>query len=115
MTLRRRAWQLRRGILGLAVDVDRRAQLASERLLVLPARDADGVKAHFRGVLYARWPRPPSPSTATTSPGRAAIAQRVERGEAGAHQGAASTGGSSAGIRATALAGAIMYSPYPPS
>ena len=79
--------ELRRGVLGLAVDVDRRAQLAGERLLVLAARDADRVKAHLRGVLNAEVAEPAQAEHGDdVARPRAAVAQRVERGEAGAHE-----------------------------
>jgi len=71
-------------VLRLAVDVDRRAKLAGERLLVLPASNSDRVKAHFRGVLDAE-----VAETAQSKYGddiarpRAAVPQRVERREAG--------------------------------
>ena len=79
--------EFRRGVLGLAVDVDRRAQLAGERLLVLPAGDADRVKAHLRGVLDAEVAEPAQPEHGDdVARPRAAVAQRVERGQAGAHQ-----------------------------
>ena len=79
--------QLRRGVLRLAVDVDRRAQLAGERLLVLAAGDADRVKAHLRGVLDAEVAEAAQAEHGddVARPG-AAVPQGVERGEAGAHQ-----------------------------
>src|SRR5258707_4435528 len=59
-----------------------------------------------------RWPSPPSPSTATTSPGRAPLLRRALNVVRPAHiRGAASTGGRSAGIRPTALAEALWDSP----
>ena len=58
-----------------------------------------------------RWPSPPRPSTATTSPGRAPLWRSALKVVRPAHiRGAASTGSRPAGIRATALTGAIRYS-----
>src|SRR5260370_899653 len=61
-----------------------------------------------------RWPSPPRPSTATTSPGCAPLLRRALNVVRPAHiSGAGSAGGSSARIRASAPAGAVMVSPYP--
>ena len=69
-------------------------------------------KPIFAAYWTPRWPRPPSPSTATTSPGRAPLLRRALNVVRPAHiSGAASAAGRSAGISATALAGASMYSP----
>ena len=80
--------QLRDGVLGLTVEVARGAELAapgSPCPCRAPARSS--VKPILAAYCTARWPRPPMPRTATTSPGPcAAAAKRVVGGDAGAHQ-----------------------------
>src|ERR1051326_5129763 len=63
-----------------------------------------------------RWPRPPIPCTATTSPGRAPeLRSALNVVMPAQRRGAASAGSSDSGMAATASAGASMYSAYPPS
>ena len=53
----------------------------------MPAGDADGVKAHLRGVLDAEMAEAAQPEHGDdVARPRAAVPQRVERGEPGAHQ-----------------------------
>src|SRR4029077_7306096 len=79
--------EFRGRVLGLAVDVDCRAELAREGLLVFAASDADRVEAHLGGELN---PEVTEPAEAEHGddvawPG-AAIAQGVEGGNAGTHE-----------------------------
>src|ERR1017187_7394614 len=63
-----------------------------------------------------RWPSPPKPSTATTSPGRAPQFRRQLNVVMPAHiSGAASTADNSSGTRASASARAMVESAWPPS
>jgi len=85
--------QLRRRILGLAVDVPPRTEPAGVRLLVLAGAHADRVEAILAAYCTPRWPSPPRPSTATTSPGRAPLWRSALKVVRPAHiRGAASTG-----------------------
>ena len=75
------------GILRLAVNVMHRAKLAGERLLILAARDGDGLEAHFGGVLRAEMAETAEAEDGDEIAGaRAAVAQGVEGGDAGAHE-----------------------------
>src|SRR5258708_14273295 len=80
--------KFRRGVLRLAVDVARCAQLFGQRLFVLAAGDANGRVAHFRGELNAEMSKPAQAKYGHELPGPgAAVAQGVESCDAGAHQG----------------------------
>src|SRR5439155_16447685 len=69
------------------VDVVGRAQLPGERLLVRPAGDGDGAEAHPGRVLDAEVAQPADAEDGDeVARPRAAVAQRVEGGEAGAHE-----------------------------
>ena len=82
------AGQLRGGILLLAVDVEARAELLHERLLVFAARDRDGLEAHLRGELDAQVAEPADAEDRHRIAGpRAAVSKRVEGSHAPAHQG----------------------------
>src|SRR5262249_7384986 len=72
---------------GLAVDVVRRAELPGERLLVLTPGDRGGAEPHPCRILYAQVAEPAEAEDRdeVARPG-AAVAQRVERCHAGAHQ-----------------------------
>src|SRR5262249_47216139 len=79
--------EFRRRILGLAVDVDRRAQLASEWFLIFAAGDADGVKTHLRGILDAEMAESAQPQHGDDIAGPGpAVPQCIERGETRTHQ-----------------------------
>ncbi len=79
--------ELGRGVLCLAVDVDRGAELAGERLLVFATSDSDRVKAHLGGVLNAEVAEAAEPEDGDdVACPRATVAQSVEGGEAGAHR-----------------------------
>jgi hypothetical protein len=79
--------QLRRGVLVPTVDGGRRAQLTGQRLLVLAAGNAHGVKAHLRGILHPEVAEPAQAEYGDHVPRpRAAVPQRVEHGHAGTHQ-----------------------------
>jgi hypothetical protein len=70
------------------------------------------LKPIFAAYCTPRCPSPPKPSTATTSPGRAPEFRKALNVVSPAHiSGAAALGDNSSGNRATALTGAIMYSP----
>src|SRR2546423_6138259 len=72
-------------------------------------------KPNFAAYWTPRWPRPPSPRIATTSPGRATLWRRALYVVTPAHiSGAASTADSSSGIAASASAGTTTASAYPP-
>src|SRR5205823_5774033 len=76
------------GVLGLSINVMMRAKLSGERLFVLAARDGDRSEAHADGVLDSKMAEPAQAKNGDeTAAARAAVAQRVEGGDAGAHQG----------------------------
>src|SRR6202162_3683278 len=81
------AGELRGGILRVAVDRVMRAELARQRLLVLAARDRDGLEAHLRGALGDEMAEAAhaehGDEVART---RAAPSERVVRGDAGAEE-----------------------------
>ena len=104
--------ELCRWILSLAVDVRRGAQLAGQALLVRAARDADGVKAHLGGVLYAEMPQAAEPEDGDhVARPRTAVPQRIECCQTGTHQRGRFDRRQVVRHRATALAGATKYSP----
>jgi hypothetical protein len=79
-----------------AVDVVACAKLLCQRLLVSPSGNGDGAKAHLRCELYGQVAQPADAENRhRLSSAGTAIAQRVERRDAGAHQGA--------GVRSTDL------------
>jgi len=65
--------QLRRGVAGTGINVVVRAQSSRQRLFVAAPPDRDRVEPHPPRVLTQRWPSPPMPCTATTSPPRAGL------------------------------------------
>src|SRR5262249_10653504 len=79
--------QLRGRIAILTVDVKSRAEFPGERLLVLAASDGNGTEAHLRRVLNAEVAEPTDAEDRDeVARACAAVAQRVESGEAGAHE-----------------------------
>ena len=92
-----------------AVDVVVRAELPGERLLVGAARDRDGAEAHLRGELHAEMAEAADAEDGDqVARPRAAVAQRVEGGDAGAQQRRRLGRLSSVGDARQRLAGAIM-------
>jgi hypothetical protein len=65
--------QLRRGIGRLAIDVVLRAELPGQRCLSPPRAMATVSKPIFDANWMPKWPCPPTPNTATVSPGRAPL------------------------------------------
>jgi hypothetical protein len=97
--------------LHLAVDVRRGTELPGERFLIHAAGDRDGFESHLRGELNSQVAEATNAQYGHEIAGaRAAVAQRIESGDAGAHQGPASVAESPSGIAAKAPVGAIMYS-----
>ena len=79
--------QFRRRVLRLAVNVVLRAQFPRQRLLVLPARDADRPETHLRRVLHAEMAEAAEAQHRDHVAGpRVAVAQRVVSRDARAHQ-----------------------------
>ena len=104
--------QLFRRILRRAVDVDVRAELLRQRLLVRAARDRDGPESHLRRELHAKMAEAADAQHRDQIAGaRAAVAQRVECRDAGTQQRRRVLAISAPPApRASASNGATMYS-----
>ena len=76
-----------RRVLSRAVDVVLGAKLVGERCLVLSTIDGNGFEAELGGELHPKMAEAPKPQyrCGLTGPDTA-VAQRVERGNAGTHQ-----------------------------
>src|SRR6185503_18435715 len=70
-----------------AVDVVSGTQLSRQRLLVCTSCDGDGAEAHLGGKLNGQMPEAADAQDSDGVPSaHATVAQRVERGDASAHQ-----------------------------
>ncbi len=79
--------ELGRRVFCLTVDVNRRAQLLGERALVLTAHDRHGVKPHLRRVLNGEMAQAThAEHRDDVARPRTAVSERVERGDARAHE-----------------------------
>src|ERR1700693_4316259 len=84
---RRLRRQLCRGILRVAVNRVMRAELARQRLLVLAARDRDGLEAHLHSELNAQMAEAADAEHGDdVARTRAAVPKRVVGGDAGAEE-----------------------------
>ncbi len=76
-----------RRILLPTVDVMHRSQLFRERFLIFPARDRHGLETHLGRELDAEMTKTADPEDRDQiARSRAAVAQRIECGDAGAHE-----------------------------
>ena len=104
--------QLLGHVLRGAVDIDLGAELLGQGSLVGAARDRHGLESHLGRELHAEVTQAADAEDRDEiARTRAAVAQRIEGGDARAQSsGAASSDFKSSGIEASASNGAIMYS-----